>query len=94
MDGRNQGTHPEASEDVGLEPTVDEQLRLAGLLKAIDDADVSQLRSLCRSLAHQALVVEPSVRRYLAREAARNLSGEPWRTERAERWAEELLRET
>lgn len=76
--------HPERAQDNGLEPTVGEQLRLGEFLKRLEQIDEKELRELCRQMAHQVLVVYPSAMRYLAREAARNLSGQPWSTEASE----------
>lgn len=70
--------HPERERDNGLEPTVGDQLRLREFLLALDKASESELRELCGMMARQVMIVYPATVRYLAREAARNLAGEPW----------------
>jgi ParB-like chromosome segregation protein Spo0J len=77
--------HPERAQDNGLEPTVGEQVRLGKFLKQLDETGEAELRTLCRQMAHQVLVMYPSAMRYLAREAARNLSGQPWSAEASEK---------
>lgn len=77
--------HPELQGDSGLEPTVGEQLRLGEFLNALERASEQELRQLCRAMAQQVLITYPSAMRYLAREAARNLAGVPWREESSER---------
>lgn len=76
--------HPERAQDNGLEPTVGEQLRLGEFLKLLEKATESELREICKQMAQQVLVVYPSAMRYLAREAAANLSGRPWSEEASE----------
>jgi hypothetical protein len=73
--------HPERGIDNGLEPTVGEQLRLAQFVKALDKANEEELRAIAKQMAQQVLVTFPSALRFLAREAARNLAGEPWSPE-------------
>lgn len=82
--------HPEREADNGLEPTVGEQLRLAEFLKALDRASEADLREISRKMAQQVLVTYPSALRYLAREAAKNLAGDPWRVESSERLMQAL----
>lgn len=65
--------HPENESLNTLEPTVGEQLRLAEFNHKLDKLDGKELREIAKILAKQALVVQPSAIRYLAREAARNL---------------------
>lgn len=77
--------HPEWNGESGFEPTVGEQLRLREAWLAIDRAEPEQLRALCRQLAQQVLVVQPAAMRWLAREAAQNLAGQPWTSEQSDR---------
>lgn len=76
--------HPERAQDNGLEPTVGEQLRLGEFLKKLDGLGEAELKELCRAMAQQVLLVYPSAMRFLAREAAKNLSGHPWSAEASE----------
>lgn len=89
MDLRAGRPHPEQNQAAGLEPTVDEQIRLGRFVASLEEATVEQLRHWCRLLAQQAMVLQPAAMRYLAREAARNLAGAPWGREAQE----ELLAE-
>lgn len=75
--------HPERAQDTGMEPTVGEELRLGEFLRMLERASIEELQAMCRLLARQALVVYPSAIRYLAREAAQNLSGRPAWSEEA-----------
>lgn len=84
------GQHPERAQDNGLEPTVGEQLRLGEFLKTLERAGEPELRELCRAMARQVLLVYPAAMRYLAREAARNLSGQPWSEEASSKLVEAL----
>ena len=77
--------HPERGRDDGLEPTVGEQLRLAQFLNALEKANEDELRQIARAMAQQVLVTFPSAMRFLAREAARNLAGQPWSSEASEK---------
>lgn len=70
--------HPERGMDDGLEPTVGEQLRLAQFVNALDRASEDELRGIAKQMAQQVMVTYPSALRFLAREAARNLAGQPW----------------
>ena len=72
---KNKMHHPEAVTENVIEPTVGEQLRLAEFNKKIEKLDRLELLEITQMLAKQALVTHPSVIRYLAHEAARNLSG-------------------
>jgi ABC-type Zn uptake system ZnuABC Zn-binding protein ZnuA len=67
--------HPEVKVLNTLEPTVGEQLRLVEFNKKLDQANEAELREIAKLLAQQAIVSQPAVIRYLAREAAQNLSG-------------------
>lgn len=82
--------HPERTQDDGLQPTVGEHLRLGRFLKLLEEADEKQLREICRAMAEQVLIVYPSAMRFMAREAARNLQGEPWSEESSSRLLEAL----
>ena len=74
--------HPEcAGRDPGFEPTVGEQLRLAEFVTQLERIGEEELRALCRQLATLVLVTHPAAMRWLAREAARNLSGQVWTEE-------------
>lgn len=76
------GLHPEcAGSDPGFEPTVGEQLRLSQFLTQLERIGEEELRALCRQMAVQVLVTHPAAMRWLAREAARNLSGQVWSEE-------------
>lgn len=77
-------------QDSGLEPTVGEELRLAALLKEIDQVPAESLRPVCRAMARQVLVTYPAAMRFLAREAARNLGGAQWDVKRSEQLAAAL----
>lgn len=77
--------HPERGIDDGLEPTVGEQLRLAQFVNALDKANEDELREIAKQMAQQVLVTYPSALRFLAREAARNLAGQPWSPESSEK---------
>jgi len=66
-------SHPEAAATNLIEPTVGEHLRLAEFLRKIEKLDRDELLEITKLLAKQALVSHPSVIRYLAHEAARNL---------------------
>lgn len=79
------GQHPERGIDDGLEPTVGEQLRLAQFVNALDKANEDELREIAKQMAQQVLVTYPSALRFLAREAARNLAGQPWSPESSEK---------
>lgn len=70
--------HPEGGDEGGFEPTIGEELRLAEFLKGLDKANEDELRTIAKQMAQQILVVYPSAMRWLAREAARNLSGQFW----------------
>lgn len=77
--------HPERGIDDGLEPTVGEQLRLAQFVNALDRASEQELREIAKQMAQQVMVTYPSALRFLAREAARNLSGQQWSPESSEK---------
>ena len=76
--------HPERERDNGLEPTVGDQLRLREFLLGLDKASEAELRELCGMMARQVMLVYPAAVRFLAREAARNLQGEPWSAGRSQ----------
>lgn len=80
--------HPEGGDEGGFEPTIGEELRLAQFLKGLDQANEDELRTIAKQMAQQILVVYPSAMRWLAREAARNLSGQFW----SEQHSRDLLR--
>jgi hypothetical protein len=82
--------HPERERDNGLEPTVGEHLRLAQFLQALEKANEAELREIAKKMAEQVLVVYPSALRYLSREAARNLAGQPWTQESSDRLLDAL----
>ena len=69
--------HPEVDNQNPLEPTVGEQLRFTEFSKQIEKLDREELLEIARMLAKQALVMQPSAIRYLAREAAQNLGAPP-----------------
>ena len=82
--------HAEREMDNGLEPTVGEQLRLAQFVNALDKASEDELRTIAKQMAQQVLVTFPSALRFLAREAARNLAGQPWSAESSEKLLDAL----
>ena len=55
-----------------------EQIRLGKFLSELEEASTTQLREWCRLMAQQVFVMHPAAIRYLAREAARNLSAAAW----------------
>lgn len=86
--------HPEMSgSDHHMEATVGEQIRLGQFLAALDGLGASELRDLCRMMAQQVLVMYPAAMRYMANEAARNLSGASWSVEKSEELLAMLQRE-
>lgn len=86
--------HPEASESNSLEPTIGEQFRYEEFKRGLEKLDdVRELREIAALLAKQAMVLQPASIRYLAKEAAQNLtsaSGRDW-TEVASKMKEHLL---
>lgn len=76
--------HPEASDANSLEPTIGEQFRFEEFKRGLEKLhDLDELREIATLLAKQALVIQPASIRYLAKEAARNLSsssGRDWST--------------
>lgn len=80
--------HPEANKGNSFEPTIGEQLRFAEFSKNLDKADPSEVLEVAKLLGKQAMVTQPAVIRYLAREAANNLMGhgitKDWSAEVAE----------
>lgn len=77
--------HPEGGFDSSLEPTVGEHLRLAEFINALDRANESELRQIAKLMAQQVLVTYPAAMRFLASEAAKNLSGHYWSKENSEK---------
>ncbi len=75
-------SHPEANDVNSLEPTIGEQFRFEEFKRGLEKMDdVKELREIATLLAKQALVIQPASIRYLAKEAARNLSsssGHDW----------------
>ena len=67
--------HPEANKGNSLEPTIGEQLRFAEFSKNLDKADPREVLEVAKMLGKQAMVTQPAVIRYLAKEAASNLMG-------------------
>lgn len=77
--------HPEMSiGDHHMEATVGEQVRLGKFIASIEELGATELRELCRTMAEQVFVVYPAAMRFLAHEAARNLSGTPWSMEKSD----------
>ena len=74
--------HPEASDANSLEPTIGEQFRYEEFKRGLEKMDdVKELREIATLLAKQALLLQPASIRYLAKEAAQNLtsaSGKDW----------------
>ena len=75
-------SHPEASDANSLEPTIGEQFRFEEFKRGLEKMDdVRELREIATLLAKQALLLQPASIRYLAKEAAQNLtsaSGKDW----------------
>jgi len=75
-------SHPEAREFNSLEPTIGEQFRFEEFKRGLEKMDdVEELREIATLLARQALLLQPASIRYLAKEAAQNLtsaSGKDW----------------
>jgi hypothetical protein len=86
--------HPEAQDANSLEPTIGEQFRFEEFKRGLEKMDdVGELREIATLLAKQALLLQPASIRYLAKEAARNLSsasGRDW-SEVASEMREHLL---
>ena len=78
-------SHPEAESENRIEPSVGEHLRLAEFLRKIEKLERDELLEITKLLAKQALVSHPSVIRYLAHEAARNLGEKGFKD-----WTEEV----
>ena len=74
--------HPEAADGNQIEPTIGEQLRFEEFKRTVQKLDnIEELREITVLLAKQAMVLQPSAIRYLAKEAAQNLcasSGSDW----------------
>jgi hypothetical protein len=77
-------SHPEADSDNTIEPTVGEQLRLVEFNRKLESLGREELLDISKTLAKQTLVTQPSVIRWLAHEAARNLAGQ------TKDWSEEV----
>lgn len=77
--------HPEGGPELSFEPTVGEHLRLAEFTNALDRANEDELRQIAKLMAQQVLVTYPAAMRFLATEAARNLSGYYWSKENSEK---------
>lgn len=67
-------SHPERTGDVGLEPGVGELLALREAWAQLDRMGEQDLREISKQMARLVIVVHPSALRWLAAEAARNLS--------------------
>lgn len=67
-------SHPEQTGDVGLEPGVNELLALRRITDELERAGIDELRQAAIAMARLVVVVHPAALRYLANEAARNLS--------------------
>ena len=67
--------HPEIVGDLSFEPTIGDQMRLDSFLSSMSESTEEELREALALLAHQFFVANPVQVRYLAKEAARNLSG-------------------
>ena len=73
-------SHPEASDANSLEPTIGEHFRFEEFKRGLEKMDdVKELREIATLLAKQAFLIQPASIRYLAKEAARNLSSSPVR---------------
>lgn len=76
--------HPEvdAENSNSLEPTIGECFRLEEFKRGIDKIEnIDELREIAKLLAQQAMMLQPAAIRYLAKEAARNLTsaaGKDW----------------
>lgn len=80
--------HPEGSSS-GIEPTVGEELRLVEFSRGLEKLDRTGLLEIAQKLARQVLVTHPSAMRWLAREAAQNLSGFYWSQQRSDQLMDE-----
>ena len=58
-----------------IEPSVNDQLRHARLVKELDKLDRDSLLSISKELARLALLMQPAAMRWAATEAAKNLVG-------------------
>lgn len=67
-------SHPERPGPGGLEPGVGELLALRRINDELDRASEGELRKVAKDMARLVVVVYPSAMRYLAKEAAQNLS--------------------
>jgi hypothetical protein len=83
--------HPEAGGDASFEPTVGEQLRLAQFTNALDKASESELREISKIMAKQVMVTYPAAMRFLATEAAKNMTGHYWSESRSEQLLRGLI---
>ena len=57
-----------------IEPSVNDQLRYAQMMKGIDKLDRDELLEVTKELARLALLLQPAAMRWAAYEAAKNLS--------------------
>ena len=58
-----------------LEPSVNDQLKFAKLVKELDKLDRDSLHEIAIELARLALLMQPAAIRWAAHEAAANLGG-------------------
>jgi hypothetical protein len=58
-----------------IEPSVNDQLRHARLVKELDTLDRDSLLAVSKELARLALLMQPAAMRWAATEAAKNLVG-------------------
>lgn len=58
-----------------IEPSVNDQLRHARLVKQLDTLDRDSLLAVSKELARLALLMQPAAMRWAATEAAKNLVG-------------------
>jgi|GEM_PF-2417835 len=56
-----------------IEPSVNDQLRYAQMMKGIDKLDRDELLEVTKELARLALLLQPAAMRWAAYEAAKNL---------------------
>tara|TARA_Y100000589_G_scaffold302555_1_gene314223 strand:+ start:8692 stop:8988 length:297 start_codon:yes stop_codon:yes gene_type:complete len=65
--------HPEVVSNQ-IEPTIGEELRYVEFCRGLDRATPDEVLEMAKLLAKQCLVSQPAVIRFLAREAAHNLT--------------------
>tara|TARA_A200000159_G_scaffold157774_1_gene174272 strand:- start:462 stop:674 length:213 start_codon:yes stop_codon:yes gene_type:complete len=57
-----------------IEPSVNDQLKFARLVKDLDKMDLAQMKKVTIELARLALIMQPAAIRWAAHEAATNMT--------------------